>query len=58
MVFAQKEGYSLDSLVSNVGGQLGLWLGASVISFFQAIYLFYISDTKTLQRNTEFAETK
>lgn len=30
--------YNFDTFISNIGGQLGLWLGASVVSVFQIIY--------------------
>lgn len=30
--------YSWETFLSNIGGQLGLWLGASVVSFFQILY--------------------
>lgn len=35
--------YTVDTFISNIGGQLGLWLGASVISVVQIVYYCCLS---------------
>lgn len=40
LTFEEVPTYTFDTFVSNVGGQLGLWLGASVVSVIQTIQWF------------------
>ncbi len=40
MVIETVESTALFSVISNIGGQLGLWMGASMVSIVQAVHYF------------------
>lgn len=50
MVSEETAAYTWTTLVSNVGGLIGIWLGASLLSFLQPIYLLLCpNDTEVEQ---------
>lgn len=44
LVISEINSQSWESFVANVGGLLGIWLGASIVSFIQTIYLCCFSE--------------
>jgi hypothetical protein len=40
-VLTEREAYSFVNFMSDVGGQAGLWLGASIITLFEFLYFLF-----------------
>ena len=57
MQVSQKAPYTYVTLLANVGGQLGLWIGASILSLIQMLFFlircFYLS--RAVKVSTPFA---
>lgn len=43
LTYEEVNTYTFDTFISNIGGQLGLWLGASMVSLFQTFYYSCLS---------------
>lgn len=41
MSFTEVSTYSFDAMIGNIGGILGLWLGASIMSFIQILVFLF-----------------
>ncbi len=50
-VIEMVETMPIDQLISNVGGQLGLWAGISVITIYQAL-LYLLCPFKTIKEKS------
>lgn len=48
---AEVEAFTMDMAVANVGGQSGLWLGASFVTLIQAIYYLVLGFVKKVGKS-------
>lgn len=48
--------FTIDMAIANVGGQAGLWLGASIVTFIQALYYVALAIGEKLSTMVRFVK--